>query len=40
MKLQMPGMQEECKAQLFLIHWEYQVPSGAVYEDEERGMNL
>jgi hypothetical protein len=39
-QLQMPGMQEECKAQFFLVHWEFRVPNEAVYEGEERGMNL
>jgi hypothetical protein len=36
----MPGMQEEWKAQLFPVHWEYRVPSGAVYEGEECGMKF
>jgi hypothetical protein len=40
MQLQMPGMQEDCKAQLLLVHWEYWVTTGAVYEIEEHGMNL
>jgi hypothetical protein len=40
MQLQMPGMQEESKAQLFLVHWDYWVPNGAVFEGEECGMNF
>jgi hypothetical protein len=28
MQLQMPGMQEECKAHLFLVYWEYPCPVG------------
>jgi hypothetical protein len=39
MQLQMSGIHEECEAQLFLVHWEYRVPSGAIYEGEERGMH-
>jgi hypothetical protein len=38
MQLQMPGIQE-CEAQLFLVHWEYRVSSGAIYGGEEHGMH-
>ncbi|XP_073908557.1 uncharacterized protein isoform X5 [Castor canadensis] len=38
MQLQMSGIHEECEAQLFLVHWEYRVPSGAIYEATLTGL--